>query len=57
MCAGGRVMAEELDSGKVMVIKVFAQGHIFLRSFINSEMSPLHSFGEKEGIRCQQILK
>lgn len=56
MWVGGGVVAEELRLWKGNGNKSIAKGHIFLRSFINSNVTAAF-ISRKKGIRCQQILK
>ena len=52
MWVSGRVMAEELDGGKVMVIKVLLKVTSFSDPLLTQKCHL-----EKKGNRCQQILK
>lgn len=53
---GGRVMADELDCGKVMVIKVLLRATSFSDPLLTQKCHQC-IYLEKKGIRCQQILK
>ena len=57
MWVSGRVVAEELDCGKVMVIKVFLKATSFSNPLLTQKCHPYTYSEGKKGNRCQQILK
>lgn len=54
MCVGGRVMAEELDCGKVMVIKVLLRATSFSDPLLTQKCHHCIHLEKEKGIRCQQ---